>query len=112
MNAARVNAFYVVNSIHDIAYQLVLFCLVVRTLTNRLHVLCRYGFTESTFNFQTNNFGKGGAGNDRVTISVQDAGGTNNANFATPAEYVHHKSIMWLVALMNGSLQRPIRSHE
>lgn len=53
-------------------------------------VLCfyvpRYGFTEASFNFQSNNFGKGGVGNDQVTISVQDAGGTNNANFATPAE--------------------------
>lgn len=41
---------------------------------------------QSAFNFQNNNFGKGGAGNDRVTISVQDAAGTNNADFATPAD--------------------------
>ncbi|KAI9434877.1 Fungalysin metallopeptidase-domain-containing protein [Lactarius indigo] len=46
--AAVVNAFYIVNTVHDVTY--------------------RYGFTESTFNFQTNNFGKGGAGNDRVTL--------------------------------------------
>jgi len=48
----------------------------------------RYGFTESAFNFQLDNFGKGGQGRDRVLISVQDASGTNNANFATPPEYV------------------------
>lgn len=70
VDAARTNAFYVINSIHDLAY--------------------RYGFTESTFNFQANNFGKGGLGNDRVLMSVQDASGTNNANFATPPEYVLH----------------------
>ena len=58
LNAARTNAFYVVNTVHDISYV--------------------YGFTEAGFNFQNNNFGKGGAGNDRVTISVQDANGINN----------------------------------
>jgi len=68
LNAARVNAFYVINAVHDFTY--------------------RYGFTETAYNFQSNNFGKGGAQNDRVQISVQDSSGTNNANFATPAEYV------------------------
>ncbi|KAI9434878.1 Fungalysin metallopeptidase-domain-containing protein [Lactarius indigo] len=63
-NAAAVNAFYVVNTVHDFTY--------------------RYGFTEATFNFQTNNFGKGGVGNDRVTVSVQDPAGTDNADFSTP----------------------------
>ncbi|KAF8886738.1 Fungalysin metallopeptidase-domain-containing protein [Infundibulicybe gibba] len=51
VDAARTNAFYIVNTLHDITY--------------------RYGFTESAFNFQSNNFGKGGVGNDPVTISVQ-----------------------------------------
>ena len=46
----------------------------------------RYGFTEEAFNFQLSNFGKGGKENDRVLVSVQDASGVNNANFATPAE--------------------------
>ena len=56
---------------------------------NVMHDLSyRYGFTESAFNFQLDNFGKGGQGRDRVLISVQDASGTNNANFATPPEYV------------------------
>jgi len=61
-----------VNSVHDYTY--------------------RYGFTEATFNFQTNNFGKGGLGNDPVTVSVQDPAGIDNADFATPAEYVHRFS--------------------
>ena len=63
VNGARVNAFYAGNSIHGILY--------------------RYGFTESAFNFQNNNFGKGGRGNDRVTISVQDSAGRNNADMLT-----------------------------
>ncbi|RDB22678.1 Extracellular metalloproteinase 10 [Hypsizygus marmoreus] len=66
LNAARVNAFYIINTVHDFAY--------------------RYGFTETAFNFQSNNLGKGGSANDRVLISVQDSGGTNNANFATPPD--------------------------
>jgi extracellular elastinolytic metalloproteinase len=69
IDAARVNAFYAINTVHDFAY--------------------RYGFTEQAFNFQSSNFGKGGKENDRVLMSVQDSGGTNNANFATPPEYVH-----------------------
>ena len=58
LDAARTNAFYVVNTVHDISFV--------------------YGFTERTFNFQNNNFGNGGAGNDRVTISVQDSAGRDN----------------------------------
>ncbi|EJD55678.1 hypothetical protein AURDEDRAFT_78936 [Auricularia subglabra TFB-10046 SS5] len=61
--AARVNAWYVANMAHDILY--------------------RYGFTESTWNFQDDNFGKGGNGSDVVFISVQDASEYDNANFAT-----------------------------
>ncbi|KAJ7798512.1 Fungalysin metallopeptidase-domain-containing protein [Mycena olivaceomarginata] len=60
INAARVNAFHIVNS---------------------------YGFTEAAFNFQNNNFGKGGARSDRITISVQNSAGIDNADFSTPPEY-------------------------
>ncbi|KAF8638159.1 hypothetical protein AX17_002402 [Amanita inopinata Kibby_2008] len=68
-NAARVNGFYIANTIHDIAY--------------------RYGFTEAAFNFQFSNGGKGGKhakDQDGVLLSIQDASGTNNANFATPPD--------------------------
>ena len=58
MHAARVNTFYVANTMHDISYQ--------------------YGFTEAAFNFQTNNFGKGGVGNDPVYVDAQDPSGENN----------------------------------
>ena len=77
VHAGRVNAFYVGNSIHDILY--------------------RYGFTEAAFNFQNNNFNKGGKGNDRVTVSVQDSAGTDNADFSTPAEYVLVRLLRMLV---------------
>ena len=66
--ASTVNAFYLINTVHDIWYE--------------------YGFTEEAFNFQDDNYGKGGEGGDRVLMSVQDASGTDNANFATPPEYV------------------------
>ncbi|CAG1010098.1 hypothetical protein PHYC_03796 [Phycisphaerales bacterium] len=44
------------------------------------------GFDEAAGNFQTDNFGLGGAGNDPVNMEMQDGSGTNNANFATPAD--------------------------
>ncbi|KAJ8495564.1 hypothetical protein ONZ45_g12819 [Pleurotus djamor] len=72
-NLANVNAFYVVNIVHDFSY--------------------RYGFTEAAFNFQVNNFGKGGLGNDRITVAVQNTAGTNNADFATPPDGQSGRSV-------------------
>jgi Zn-dependent metalloprotease len=63
---AVTNLFYFNNYMHDWMYSL--------------------GFTESARNFQTNNFGRGGVGNDRVKAEVQDGSGIDNANFATPAD--------------------------
>ncbi|TXK59711.1 M36 family metallopeptidase [Alkalisalibacterium limincola] len=60
------NLFYWNNIMHDVSY--------------------RYGFTEAAGNFQVNNFGLGGAGNDDVRAEAQDGGGTNNANFGTPTD--------------------------
>ncbi|KAH9020568.1 Fungalysin metallopeptidase-domain-containing protein [Lactarius pseudohatsudake] len=60
--AAITNAFFVVNSYHDFAYM--------------------YGFTEATFNFQSNNFNKSGEEYDRIVVSVQDTEGINGADFA------------------------------
>ena len=48
------------------------------------------------FSFQNNNFNKGGKGNDRVTVSVQDSAGTDNADFSTPAEYATITSLQML----------------
>ncbi len=64
--AAVVNLYYWNNILHDVAYQ--------------------YGFNEAAGNFQLNNYGRGGLGNDRVTAEAQDGSGTNNANFATPPD--------------------------
>lgn len=65
-NAAITQLFYMNNKVHDIFY--------------------KFGFTESARNFQMNNFGKGGAGNDYVRAEARDGGGTDNANFSTPAD--------------------------
>jgi extracellular elastinolytic metalloproteinase len=64
--AAITNLFYWNNIIHDVTYQ--------------------YGFDEVGGNFQVNNLGRGGSGNDAVRAEGQDGGGTNNANFSTPAD--------------------------
>jgi hypothetical protein len=55
--------------------------------SNRYHDrLYELGFTEAARNFQLDNFGRGGLGNDRVLAESQDFSGTNNANFATPPD--------------------------
>ena len=75
-DAAVINLFYAVNFLHDFTY--------------------RYGFDEPAGNFQQNNYGNGGAGNDYVLGNAQDGASTNgngpdgdhvnNANFATPPD--------------------------
>jgi len=44
------------------------------------------GFNEAAGNAQTNNFGRGGAGNDPIKAEGQDFSGTDNANMQTPAD--------------------------
>ncbi len=44
------------------------------------------GFNEAAGNGQTNNFGRGGLGNDAMRSEAQDFSGTNNANMSTPAD--------------------------
>ncbi|HYC87798.1 MAG TPA: M36 family metallopeptidase [Thermoanaerobaculia bacterium] len=73
---AVANLFYLNNVIHD-----------------KLH---RHGFNEAAGNFQTNNFGRGGAGNDPVNAEAQDGGGTNNANFSTPGDGSRPRMQMYL----------------
>ncbi|MBX2933681.1 MAG: M36 family metallopeptidase, partial [Ferruginibacter sp.] len=60
------NLFYWNNVIHDVLYG--------------------YGFDEVAGNFQDDNQGRGGAGNDHVNAEAQDGSGSNNANFSTPAD--------------------------
>jgi Zn-dependent metalloprotease len=64
--AVVTNLFYYNNIMHDFSYNL--------------------GFTETARNFQVDNFGRGGSGNDSVRAEAQDGSGTNNANFATPPD--------------------------
>lgn len=64
--AAVTNLFYWNNIVHDVTYV--------------------HGFDEVSGNFQTDNFGLGGAGNDYVRAEAQDGSGTNNANFGTPSD--------------------------
>ncbi|HEX6338977.1 MAG TPA: M36 family metallopeptidase [Jiangellaceae bacterium] len=65
VEAATTNLFYWCNTAHDLFY--------------------KYGFDEPSGNFQANNYGRGGVGGDYVRCEAQDGGGTNNANFSTPA---------------------------
>lgn len=65
-DAAVTNAFFMVNFMHDYAYA--------------------YGFDEAGGNFQANNYGNGGSGNDYVNVQVHDGSGTNNATFGTPTD--------------------------
>ncbi|KHN95929.1 elastinolytic metalloproteinase Mep [Metarhizium album ARSEF 1941] len=65
-DASITQLFYTANTYHDLLYTL--------------------GFTEAAGNFQTDNSGKGGKGNDFVVLNSQDGSGTNNANFASPPD--------------------------
>lgn len=65
-DAVITNLFYWNNLMHDIWYQ--------------------YGFDEPSGNFQTNNYGRGGAGSDAVQADALDGSSTNNANFGTPSD--------------------------
>jgi len=60
--ASVTQLFYYCNLIHDKLYG--------------------FGFDEAASNFQTDNFGLGGLGNDAVSADAQDGSGTNNANWS------------------------------
>ena len=65
-DAAVTNLFYWTNLAHDVFYG--------------------YGFDEASGNFQTNNYGQGGASGDPVIADAQDGDGTNNAVFGSPPD--------------------------
>jgi hypothetical protein len=95
-NGAVTNLFYWTNIYHD-----------------RLYLL---GFTEAARNFQTNNFSRGGTGNDAVSAEVQDSSGTNNANFSTPADGSPGRMQMYLFTgptpQRDGALDGEVFIHE
>jgi hypothetical protein len=78
--------------------------------------LYRAGFTEQARNFQGDNFGRGGAGNDRVSAEAQDSSGTNNANFGTPADGGRGRMQMYIFVPStpdrDGSLDADVVWHE
>lgn len=82
--AAITNLFYMNNMMHDIFY--------------------KFGFTESSRNYQSNNFGKGGKGNDPVLAEARDGSGTNNANFNAGSDGTSGRMQMflWDPAHVNG----------
>jgi extracellular elastinolytic metalloproteinase len=95
-SAAITNLFYANNIMHDVFY--------------------RYGFTEAAGNFQTNNYGHGGAANDAVIADAQDSSGTNNANFSTPADGSagHMQMFLWnrTTPMRDGDLDNGVIFHE
>ncbi|KAK2029026.1 fungalysin metallopeptidase [Colletotrichum zoysiae] len=76
IDASIAQLYYTANHYHDLLYTL--------------------GFTEVAGNFQINNNGKGGAGNDFVVLFAQDGSGTNNANFLTPPDGSNGRMRMYL----------------
>ncbi len=90
-NFGVTNLFYWMNIMHDMSYQ--------------------YGFDEAAGNFQTNNQGRGGSGNDLVIADGLDGDSTNrnNANFATP---VDGSSPRIQVGVFDGSLLKKFKINE
>ncbi|CAE6404243.1 unnamed protein product [Rhizoctonia solani] len=95
-NASTVNAFYLGNMMHDLLYH--------------------YGFTEAAYNFQKDNYGRGGRDNDPVFISVQDSSRVNNANFVTlpDGQPGQMNMYMWTQTTppRDGALENDIVVHE
>ncbi|RKP10151.1 Fungalysin metallopeptidase-domain-containing protein [Thamnocephalis sphaerospora] len=74
--AAVVNLFYMCNILHDLFYA--------------------YGFTEATGNFQTNNWGRGGLGNDAIVAIAQSSVSTKPAQFITPPDGIAPRMNMFI----------------
>ncbi|MGB3342296.1 MAG: M36 family metallopeptidase, partial [Aequorivita sp.] len=90
--AAITNLFYWNNIIHDVVYQ--------------------YGFDEASGNFQHNNYGKGGIGNDPVNAEAQDGSGTCNANFSTSPDGIRPRMQMYVCNSRDGDFDNFVIVHE
>ena len=90
--AAITNLFYWNNAIHDLMYV--------------------YGFDETSGNFQSNNYGNGGLGNDFVRAEAQDGSGTCNANFATPSDGSSPRMQMYVCGTQDGDFDNLVIVHE
>ncbi|HYP53310.1 MAG TPA: M36 family metallopeptidase, partial [Pyrinomonadaceae bacterium] len=89
--------FYYNNILHDYFYEL--------------------GFTEALFNFQQDNFGRGGVGRDGVLAEVQDGSGTDNANMNPQPDGTHPRMQMYLFTeggtrRADGSFDFDVVAHE
>jgi extracellular elastinolytic metalloproteinase len=76
LDASTINLFYSNNIMHDVWWH--------------------YGFDEASGNFQTNNYGNGGVGNDALNADAQDGSGTNNANMSTPPDGFNPRMQMYI----------------
>ncbi|MGC9034526.1 MAG: M36 family metallopeptidase [Verrucomicrobiia bacterium] len=94
--ASVVNLFYWANFAHDKFYEL--------------------GFTEETGNFQYDNFGKSGFGNDPLKAEAQDGDGYNNSNMTTPPDGSSPRMQMFIFTgptpYRDGSLDAEVIIHE
>lgn len=94
--AVVTNLFYANNIIHDVLYE--------------------YGFDEVSGNFQQNNYGNGGLGNDYVLAEAQEGSGTNGGIFATPPDGSRGRLQMYIWTLTtphrDGSFDHGITYHE
>lgn len=75
-NASITQLFYTANSYHDL-----------------LHTL---GFTEVAGNFEVNNNGAGGKGDDFVILNAQDGSDMNNARFFSPPDGMPGRMLMFM----------------
>ncbi|HWN96061.1 MAG TPA: M36 family metallopeptidase [Methylomirabilota bacterium] len=94
--ASVVQLFYWCNFMHDKLYEL--------------------GFTEGVGNFQKDNFGRGGEGNDPVMANAQDGSGFNNANYTPSRDGSSPKIQMYIFNSMtparDGDLDAEVICHE
>ncbi len=94
--AAAANMFYMANMMHDVAHP--------------------FGFDEVSGNFQASNYGNGGLDGDYVLAEVQDGGGVNNANFATPPDGARPRMQMYrwthVAPYRDGDFDNGIIAHE
>lgn len=95
-DASITNLFYRCNWIHDYLYRL--------------------GFDEQAGNFQVDNFGRGGLGNDPVVADAQDGSRFNNASFGTSEDGFPGRMQMYLWTTaqpkVDGSFDSEVIIHE
>ncbi|MDC8003570.1 M36 family metallopeptidase [Aureisphaera galaxeae] len=91
-DASLTNLFYWTNICHDLKYI--------------------YGFDEVSGNFQVNNYGNGGLGNDPVNAECQDGAGTCNATMGTPPDGSRPDMSMFVCGDKDGSFDNLVIVHE